>query len=121
MNSTGKGKGKDKGKDGAREMPLCHGFNDATGCKYGDSCRFMHDRASARKQKRWLVCGQEGHFRPECPLVPEEHRRVQSGDPASLAATNPKGASPKKPPVAKAKRSPVLRYRSPFWQKPPRF
>ena len=78
--AKGKGKGKDKGKDVTKEVPLCHGFNDATGCKYGDSCRFMHDRALARRQKRCLACGQDGHFRPECPLVPEEHRRVLVGD-----------------------------------------
>ena len=81
----GKGKGKEKGGEGAREQALCHGFSDGKGCKYGDSCRFRHDRALARKQKRCLACGQEGHYRPECPLVSPENRVVQ--DP-----TTPKGS-----------------------------
>ena len=105
----GKGKGKDKGKEGAKEMPLCHGFNNGTGCKYGDVCRFMHDRAAARRQKRCLACGQEGHFRPECSLVSEENRRVLQGEPSVGIATNPKAPVPKKPSLAKAKGAPVVK------------
>ena len=52
----GKGSGKSKGADG--EQPACYKFSDATGCRFGDSCMFRHDRAKARKEGRCLACGQ---------------------------------------------------------------
>ena len=66
--SKGGGKGKGKSKDGG-EGNLCHHFSDGKGCKYGDACHFRHDRAQARKQKRCLACGQEGHYCPDCSLL----------------------------------------------------
>ena len=95
----GKAKGKGKGKSGD-EMNPCHAFNQGKGCKFGDSCRFKHDRAQARKQKRCLACGQESHFRPECPLVAPEDRQVVSqsdnSNPSSPKAPS-KASSPSKP------------------------
>ena len=95
-----KGKGKGKGKNQGTELSPCFNFNEAKGCKFGDSCRFKHDRATARKQKRCLACGQEGHFRPDCPLVAPEDRQVipqsDASSPASPKATA-KASSPSRP------------------------
>ena len=66
--SKGKGKGKTKSKDDG-SANVCYNFSEGKGCRYGDSCRFRHDRAVARRLKRCLACGQEGHFRPDCPLA----------------------------------------------------
>ena len=71
-----KGKGKNKGGDGATSA--CHKFADASGCRFGDSCMFKHDRSKARREGRCLACGQSGHFRPDCTLVSPENRVVQS-------------------------------------------
>ena len=76
----GKGKGKDKSKAAAVEPNMCYNFGEGKGCKYGDACKFKDDRMTARKQKRCLACGVEGHFRPECPLVPAELRQVKPPD-----------------------------------------
>ena len=84
----GKDKGKGKGKGGDAQMPLCHKFSDASGCRYGDNCMFKHDRAKAKKEGRCLACGKEGHFRPNCDVVAPENRRVQGDSDSS-------GASPK--------------------------
>ena len=73
----GKGKGKGKSKGDPSSAPLCHKFGDASGCRFGDGCMFKHDRSKARKEGRCLACGQSGHFRPECPLVPPESRPAQ--------------------------------------------
>ena len=95
----GKGKGKDKGSEATREVGLCHHFSDGKGCRYGDSCRSKHDRAAARKQKRCLACGQEGHYRPDCTLVAPENRTTLD----STRPFDPKAAPPKRNVVAKAK------------------
>ena len=98
-----KGKGKGKG-DGAGGSQPCTKFSDATGCRFGDSCHFRHDRGVARKQGRCLACGQKGHFRPDCTLVAAENRQVVSGD--SSEGASPKagaGQSRKGEPKAKAK------------------
>ena len=87
----GKGKGKGKGKGLGSEQNPCHNFNEAKGCKFGDACHFKHDRATARKQKRCLACGQDGHFRPDCPLVAPENRQVVS--PSSSNAPSPKAGA----------------------------
>ena len=86
----GKGKGKGKGKGLGSEQNPCHNFNEAKGCTFGDACHFKHDRATARKQKRCLACGQDGHFRPDCPLVAPENRQVVS--PSSSNTPSPKAA-----------------------------
>ena len=104
--AKGKGKGKGKAKSEG-EVNLCYSFMEGKGCRYGDACKFRHDRASARKQKRCLACGQEGHYRPECPLVPPENRVVQ--EPPSLVAGSaavPRPPVPKRPPTPKAKSTP---------------
>ena len=93
--SKGKGKGKDRAKSEG-DGSLCYNFADGKGCKFGDSCKFKHDRAAARRLKRCLACGQEGHFRPECPLVPPELRAVQ--DPSSPQSGSPSAAAAKGPP-----------------------
>eukprot|EP00439_Symbiodinium_sp_Y106_P033842 s333_g4.t1 len=96
--SAGTGGGKDKGKGKGKSeegIPPCFKFADASGCKYGDSCHFKHDRAKARRESRCLACGQAGHYRPDCPLVPEEHRQTQS------EVGSPSGGSPKGPPAGK--------------------
>ena len=86
-----KGKGKNKGGDGATSA--CHKFADASGCRFGDSCMFKHDRSKARREGRCLACGQSGHFRPDCTLVSPENRVVQSeGGQDSSPST--KGGSP---------------------------
>ena len=90
-----KGKGKGKGDKGD-VVPPCHNFSNAAGCKYGDSCRFKHDRAAARKERRCLACGQQGHFRPDCTLVPAEHRQVQGPEGVSDSSPSPKAAEPKR-------------------------
>ena len=69
-----KGKDKDKGKEASN---ACYNFAEGKGCKYGDFCKFKHDRLATRRMKRCLACGHEGHFRPECPLVPPELRQVK--------------------------------------------
>ena len=84
----GKGKEKGKGKGAGGEMNPCYKFNEAKGCKFGDACHFKHDRATAHKQKRCLACGQDGHFRPECPLVSPENRQVVS--PSASNTPSPK-------------------------------
>ena len=94
----GEGKGKGKGKEPGNNPSPCHNFVEGKGCRFGDSCRFKHDRTAARKQKRCLACGQEGHFRPECPLVSPENRQVVNPSEAN-SPTSPKTA-PKKPGVA---------------------
>ena len=104
----GKGKGKDKGKDLGKEVGVCHAFSEKKGCKYGDKCRFSHDRATARKQGRCLACGQEGHYRPDCPIVAPENRQVQ--DPTSPRSSGPPPKSvppvPTGPPNPKTKATP---------------
>ena len=104
----GKGKGKDKGKDLGKEVGVCHAFSEKKGCKYGDKCRFSHDRATARKQGRCLACGQEGHYRPDCPIVVPESRQVQ--DPTSPRSSGPPPKSvppvPTGPPNPKTKAIP---------------
>ena len=102
----GKGKGRDKGSEAHREQGLCHHFTDGKGCKYGDSCRFKHDRALAIKQRRCLACGQEGHYRPACPLVSPENRMVQDGGSAGVQAPDLKAPPPRKSTLAKAKSGP---------------
>ena len=104
----GKGKGKEKGKDGGRELGLCHAFTDKKGCKFGDSCKFKHDRAAARKQGRCLACGQEGHYRPECPNVKQEWRHaLEPGSPSSQGSpTRSVPPPPKCPPTPKPKVAP---------------
>ena len=95
-----KGKGKGKNKGSASELGPCHSFAEGKGCKFGDSCKFKHDRATARKQRRCLACGQDGHFRPECPLVAPEDRQVMpqsdNSNPSS-PKTPSKASSPTKP------------------------
>ena len=76
----GKGKGKDKGRAATVEQGVCYSFGEGKGCKFGDGCKFKHDRMLARRQKRCLACGQEGHFRPECPIVPADQRQVRQPD-----------------------------------------
>ena len=92
-----KGKGKGKAKGSTTELGPCHNFAEAKGCKFGDSCRFKHDRATARKQRRCLACGQEGHFRPDCPLVAPEDRQVISQTDASNPASPKESAKPGSP------------------------
>ena len=74
LEGKGKGKGKDKGKDGSRDPGVCYNFAGGIGCRYGDSCRFQHDKTAAKRSKRCMVCGQEGHFRSEYPLVAPQGR-----------------------------------------------
>ena len=99
----GKGKGKEKGKDQGKESNVCYNFAEGRGCRYGDSCKFKHDRPKARKEKRCLARGKEGHFRPDCPIVPQELRLPVAPDLGSPTA--PKHP----PPKAKAKVGPVLK------------
>ena len=102
--SREKGKAKPGPDDG--DANVCYNFSEGKGCRYGDSCRFRHDRAVARRLKRCLACGQEGHFRPDCPLVLPEHRVVQ--DPSSPVSSGgtPKAPLPKRLAGAKAKATP---------------
>ena len=107
--AKGKGKGKDKGRDGVKEPGPCHAFADKKGCKFGDSCRFKHDRAAARKQGRCLACGQEGHYRPDCTVVAPEHRpRLESGNSGPTSPPPKSGPFIPKvpPPPPKAKGAP---------------
>ena len=81
-------------------------ITEKKGCTFGDSCRFKHDRAAARKQGRCLACGQEGHYRPDCTVVSPEHRpSLESGN-LGPASPPPKSGStipnvPPPPPKAK--------------------
>ena len=45
--AKGKGKSKGKGKDEG-EGKMCYSFSEAKGCRYGDACKFKHDRATAK-------------------------------------------------------------------------
>ena len=96
----GKGKGKDKGKEAPREVGLCHGFSGAAGCKYGDSCKFKHDRVAAKKERRCMACGLEGHFRSECPTGSPEARGLREIPSGSQSSSGPGSRGP---PVPKAK------------------
>ena len=98
----GKGKGKSKSKSDT-DLGVCYNYVGGKGCKYGDSCKFRHDKAEARRQKRCLACGQEGHFRPDCPLVSPEQRVVQ--DPSSPTSVA-KAPSPKRHGAPKAQAAP---------------
>ena len=93
---TGKGKGKSP-KGGSGGTVDCYKFGDGTGCRFGDSCTFKHDRAKARKQGRCLACGQSGHYRPDCPVVPAELRPVspEGGSPSAKSPPGPKNPEPK--------------------------
>ena len=106
----GKGKGKDKGKDSGRDVGLCHAFADKKGCKFGDACRFKHDRAAARKQGRCLACGQECYYRPDRPNVAPENRQVTDQGNPSSGGPSPKaqgaGPGPKTSPLPKPKAVP---------------
>ena len=90
-----KGKGKGGASSGGDGPALCHNFSNAAGCRYGDSCRFKHDRVKARKDKRCLACGQSGHYRPECTVVPAELR--QGPNDSNSESASPKSPEPKKP------------------------
>ena len=90
-----KGKGKGGGQGGNDGPAPCHNFSNAVGCRYGDSCKFKHDRAKARKDRRCLACGQSGHYRPECAVVPAELRQGPSD--SSAESASPKSPEPKKP------------------------
>ena len=105
--TKGKGKGKEKGKVAVGDPGLCYNFGEGKGCKYGDACKFKHDRMAARRQKRCLSCGQEGHFRPKCPMAPLEMRQARQADPT----VGPKVPPPRDqaPPKAKAKSAPLLK------------
>ena len=97
----GKGKGKHKGKDSPLEVGACYNFAGGVGCKYGDACRFKHDKTAARKQKRCMACGKEGHFRSECSLVFLERRSSGDGGPSGGSVPVPRA-----PPIPKAKAVP---------------
>ena len=86
-------KGKGKNKDGDGATSACHKFADASGCRFGDSCMFKHDRSKARREGRCLACGQSGHFRPDCTLVSPENRVVQS-EGGQDSSPHTKGGSP---------------------------
>ena len=89
--NKGKGSSKGKGTEGVQQP--CHKFSDATGCRFGDSCMFRHDRTKARKEGRCLACGQSGHYRPDCTLVAPENRPVL-GEPGSASEGSPKSSPP---------------------------
>ncbi|CAE7205960.1 unnamed protein product [Symbiodinium sp. CCMP2456] len=98
------GKSKGKGKGDSSSAPLCHKFTDGTGCRFGDSCLFKHDRSKARRDGRCLACGQSGHYRPECSLVAPENRVVlDSGSEASPSSGNSPPAKGSGKAKAKAK------------------
>ncbi|CAE7614148.1 GIP [Symbiodinium sp. CCMP2456] len=92
VKAKGKGKG---GKGNGDNPPPCHNFSNAVGCRFGDTCRFHHDRAKARKDRRCLCCGQSGHYRPECTVAPAEFRQGQGE--SSPESASPKSPEPKKP------------------------
>ena len=102
VKGDGKGKGKEKGVEAGRDVGLCHHFADGKGCKYGDSCKFKHDRALARKQRRCLACGQEGHYRPDCTMVAAENRVILD----STGTLDPRASPPKRLGASKAKAAP---------------
>ena len=102
----GKGKGKEKGKDTSKEWGLCHGFASGTGCKYGDACKFKHDKAVAKKEKRCMSCGLEGHFRSECPTGSPEGRSSREAPGSSQSQSV---AAPKGPPAPKPKAGPQVK------------
>ena len=85
--SDSKGKGKGKGSEGTAS---CHKFSDGSGCRFGDSCMFKHDRAKAKKEGRCLACGQRDHFRPDCTVVSPENRVIRSD---SGSDGSPKGGN----------------------------
>ena len=101
------GKGKGKSSKGSGSTVECFRFGDGTGCRFGDSCTFRHDRAKARRQSRCLACGQSGHYRPDCPIVPAELRQVlpEGGSPSAKSPPSPKKSEakpkPKSQPQAK--------------------
>ena len=100
-------KGKGKSSKGSGGTVECYKFSDGTGCRFGDGCTFKHDRAKARKQSRCLACGQSGHYRPDCPIVPAELRPVspEGGSPSAKSPPSPKKPEakpkPKSQPQAK--------------------
>ena len=100
----GKDKSKGKGKGSGADSPLCHKFADASGCRYGDVCMFKHDRAKAEKEGRCLACGQPGHFRSDCTVVPLENRQAtdEAGAGGSPKASGPGRGVPKPKPKAKS-------------------
>ena len=53
-----------------------------------------------------MACGQEGHFRPECPLVSSENRTVQDPGSPQMRSPNSKAPPPKRFPVPKGKAAP---------------
>ena len=101
--SEGKDKGKGKGKGAEGDKPPCHKFTDATGCRFGDSCMFKHDRSKAKKEGRCLACGQEGHFRSDCPLVSPENRGSQGESSPESAKASGQGKGVAARPKGKAK------------------
>ena len=68
-------------------------------------CRFRHDKMAAKKEKRCMSCGIEGHFRSECPTGSSEGKvsgevgsGSSAGNTAAKATPTPK---PKAPPQVK--------------------
>ncbi|CAE7940779.1 RE1, partial [Symbiodinium sp. KB8] len=70
---TGKGKAKGKGK-----RP-CWGWQDGSGCKYGQSCMFLHE--SLGPGRCWN-CGSSSYLKPQCPYLGQ----------GGVAATAPAGS-----------------------------
>ena len=84
---------------------MCYNFSGGVGCKYGDSCRFKHDKIAAKKEKRCMLCGMEGHFRTECPTASSESR----GSGEVVGASSAKASAVAKALVPKAKSCPQVK------------
>ena len=69
------------------------------GCKYGDACRFKHDKMAAKKEKRCMACGMEGHFRSECPTISHDGKGCGETAVAGLSSGGPlaKAGPPPRP------------------------
>ena len=105
----GKGEGKGKGQgskggsksDGKDQKPCVHWLKES-GCPYGKSCKFYHDKEalkkSAKASKRCFVCSSVGHFADKCPTSAKDSasadaaKKVQepgaSADTAGLSASS---------------------------------
>ena len=88
----GKGKAKGKGKR------ACWGWQDGSGCKYGQNCMFLHDPLGPG---RCWNCGSSSHLKPQCPYLGQGGVAATNATGPSSATTTPeggKGAGEERPP-----------------------
>ncbi|CAE7943445.1 unnamed protein product, partial [Symbiodinium sp. KB8] len=84
VHDAGKGKAKGKGKR------ACWGWQDGSGCKYGQSCMFLHDPLGPG---RCWNCGSSSHLKPQCPYLGQGGVAATAPATSSSSTANATGPS----------------------------